>query len=197
MKVTLIDSNKRGVETIISALSVCRDKQCSYETIEKALDAKPVPHLSALEFAWVCFKIEGASIKTRLQLARHRLFSSMERSTRSIDLTDAEVIMPETVKNPEEFRVELEEEMFAYTRAVVTEETLEDAAYLLPLGVETTFYLAGNLRTFYEYFQKRLCAKHVQAEHYELALKMYFALCCEFPFMAKAHPCKTCKACKQ
>jgi len=188
MKITLIDSNSQGILTMLTALGICRGKECTTTTLEHALNAKPVPHLSVLEFAWVCLKIEGISVKVRIQNIRSRMFSTMERSTRSIDMGEAEIIVPQTAKDPEALSAIMESICTAYALAVDHGESLEDSAYTLPLGIETTFLLAGNLRIFFEYFQKRLCKKHVQDEHYRLAMKMWGMLCELYPIMKKAPP---------
>ena len=181
MKVTLVDKNINGVNTVIEALSLCRDKQCTESTVDHCLTAKPVPHLSALEFTWFCFLIEGVSIKTRLQQVRHRHFSSMERSTRSIDVGDSEVITPTD---------DLERYVTICRRlcdvATLT-YPLEDVAYILPLATETKFMLAGNGRVWFDYLRQRLCKKHVQAEHYELARELYRQLLQEIPQFKYAH----------
>jgi len=75
MIITLIDHNSKGVETMIKALGICRGNKCTRSSLDKALDAKPVPHMSVLEFGWVCLLVEGVSVKTRIQLERHRMFS--------------------------------------------------------------------------------------------------------------------------
>jgi len=195
MKVTLIDHNSRGVESMVQALGICRGKDCTYKTLEKVLEAKPVPHASVLEFGWVMLKIEGVSVKTRIQLERHRLFSSMERSTRSINMSYEEMIIPTTAENPNAMKRRLNDQQWEYTKFLDAHESLEDASYLLPLAIETTFFLAGNLRIWYEYFQKRLCKKHVQDEHYSLAKEMHRAIREIFPIIDKAIPCKNCGEC--
>lgn len=195
MKVTLVDRNMTGIESMIQALGICRGKDCTKETLEKALEARPVPHLSVLEFGWVMLKVEGVSVKTRIQLERHRLFSSMERSTRSIDVSEAEPITPETVKDKAFFNELLEEPLESYQDRLLAGESLEDCSYLLPLAIGTDFFLAGNLRVWFEYFQKRLCKKHVQDEHYRLAREMHRIIRGVFPIVDKAVPCPTCGEC--
>jgi len=91
MKITVLDSNTKGTGTMLRAIGICRDRECTVTTLENALGAKPVPHMSVLEFGWVCLLVEGVSVKTRIQLERHRMFSSIERSTRSIDMTRVSV----------------------------------------------------------------------------------------------------------
>jgi thymidylate synthase ThyX len=193
MRVILIDANTHGMQSMVDAIGICRNKKCTLDTIEKALKAKPVPHMSVLEFGWAMVRVEGVSIKTARQLFRHRHFSYMEESTRSVDMRRAEIIKP----------INFDEERFdalwpgGYVDALGGGESLEDAAYLLALGTETKFYLAGNIRSFFEMFGQRLCKKHVQDETYRLAVMMWELLQTEFPILSKAHPCKKCGKCKE
>jgi len=189
LKVTLIDKNVNGINTVIQALSLCRDKQCTEATVDHCLTAKPVPHLSALEFTWFCFLIEGVSIKTRIQQLRHRHFSTMERSTRSIDVGDSEAITP-----ADDLERYADDMLLMYDVATLT-HPLEDAAYILPLATETKFMLAGNGRVWFEYLQKRLCPEFVQAEHYLLAKELHKQLIKEIPQFKYAHPCRDCGQC--
>lgn len=198
MKVTLIDQNTYQERTIIDALSLCRAKQCTEDTITHCLTAKPVPHLAALEMCWFAFLVEGVSVKMRIQLERHRLFSSMERSTRHINMSDAEFIIPPTVKRPELFEIFYDLAVSYYEHAIdVNGETEEDAAYMLPMGVTTKFVLAGNGRVWFEYLTKRLCRKHVQAEHFHFAREVYKQLVRQLPVFKFAHPCRECRVCKK
>lgn len=194
MKITLIDKNTNGIKTIIDALSICRDVQCTEETLNHCLTAKPVPHLSALEFCWFCFLIEGVSVKARIQQLRHRHFSTMERSTRAIDLSDSVPVIPPTTLLGDLYLYCYRQSIDNYVD-IIDGQTREDASYVLPLGIETKFVLAGNGRVWYEYFQKRLCKKYVQAEHYRLADELYIQLVGEIPQFMYAHPCQYCGQC--
>ena len=55
MKITVLDSNTKGTGTMLRAIGICRDRECTVTTLENALGAKPVPHMSVLEFGWVGF----------------------------------------------------------------------------------------------------------------------------------------------
>jgi len=197
MIITLIDHNSKGVETMIKALGICRGNKCTRSSLDKALDAKPVPHMSVLEFGWVCLLVDGVSVKTRIQLIRSRLYSTMERSTRSLNMSNEGLVVPDTVKDKQSFTASLLKSMIEYDRSIERGESFEDSSYLLPLAITTKFTLAGNLRIWFEYFQKRLCKKHVQDEHYRMAFEMWNIICELFPIMQKAHPCKACGTCKE
>lgn len=195
MKVTLIDKNANGINTAIQALSLCRDKRCTEQTVDECLTAKPVPHLSVLEFTWFCFLVEGVSIKTRLQQARHRHFSSMERSTRSIDLSNTKGVIPPTTSEIPYYQLGYEDGLKAYAYGIGGEK-LEDVAYLLPLGTETKFMLAGNGRVWFDYLRQRLCPEFVQAEHYLMAKEFWKHLCKEVSQFKYANTCLHCNECR-
>jgi len=197
MNVTLIDYNLNGMESIVEAVGICRGNVCSEKTIDHCLNAKPVPHMSVLEFGWAMVKVEGVSVKCRLQEVRHRLFSTLERSTRALNMSGEEVVIPETVKHKEAFSRGVSNAMMEYELALARGESLEDAAYLLPIGITTKFYLAGNIRTWFEYFEKRLCKHDVQDEHYRLAVMMFNILKEKFPIITKASPCVMCGKCME
>jgi len=197
MKVTLIDKNIKGTQTIIDALSICRDKQCSPKTIEHCINNKPEPHLSVLEHCWFSFLVEGLSVKANIQLLRHRLQSRTERSTRHINMSEAKFVIPETVKNKAFYKFAYSFYKDFYKEAIKSGESIEDAAYLLPLGVETKFYISGNGRMFFEWLNKRLCKRHVQRESYRLAQEVYKILVKEMFFFKYAHPCRYCNKCRE
>lgn len=197
LKVMLIDKSEGGSSTIISGLSLCRDKQCTEKTITDCMEAKPVPHLAALEMSWYCFLVEGLSVKARIQLERHRMFSSIERSTRALDMGCAEYVIPETIQESQKciYLHALNDAMEYYNRLIDSGEKKENAAYVLPLGVTTRFQLSGNGRVFFEYLTKRLCKRHVQREHFRLAGLIYSQLEELNPVFKYAVPCGECGKC--
>lgn len=197
MKITLIDKNQSGTNAIISGLSLCRNKQCTEKTLTDCMEALPIPHLAALEMSWYCFLVEGLSVKARIQLERHRHQSSIERSTRALDMSDVEFVIPETAKYPSYFSRVYDAVIEWYKGALELGETKEDASYLLSTGITTKFQLSGNGRVFFEYLQKRLCKKHVQREHYRLAQEIYKQLVRENIAFKYAHPCRICHKCRR
>lgn len=209
MKVELTDWNTRGGGKLKKILSVCRDKECTLQTVYQCLKARPVPHMSILEHTWFEFLVEGLSIKARIQLLRHRLFreedwTTMERSTRHINMSEAEFIYPATARKKEIFREAYRAARTWYEKAIAAGENEEDAAYILPLATETKFYLAANGRVWFEYLYKRLCRNHVQDEHYKLAVKILKELVWQLDMydgtgsiFKESMPCELCKKCRE
>jgi flavin-dependent thymidylate synthase len=194
LKVQLIDKNENGLNTIIKGLSLCKDKSCSDNTITSCIIDE---HYSALEKVWFSFYVEGLSIKARIQLLRHRLFSTMERSSRFINVSNDTCIIPETAKDPDLFKIMYRQTLSNYKLLIETGESLENAAYMLPTGTETRFTLDGNGRIFFEYLKKRDCIKHVQIEHYRFAQEIYKQLNQLYPIIYNDNflGCKACGLC--
>ena len=95
--------------------------------------------MSVLEFGWIMVEVEGVSVKCRLQEVRHRIFTTLERSTRALNMSGEEVVISETVKNKEAFRRALGFAMSEYELALGRGESFEDASYLLPMAITTKF----------------------------------------------------------
>ena len=190
MNVTLVDSNTSGIENVIHALSVCRDKVCTEDTVLQCLRAKPEPHLSMLEFMWFCFKCENIPIRVLWQLVRHRHFSFMVRSSRHVlntDVVDTGVPQIDLLVN----------DMNDLIQQLATEDndfTLDQLSWGQTMAHTTDFFLAGNGRVFYEYLKKRLCKKYVLAAHYNFSKLIYKELASKVPavYNRTLLPCKAC-----
>ena len=198
LKVQLLDKSTTGLEGIIDTLGLCRDTQCNEKTVKHCMEAQPVPHLSMLEHVWFKFRVEGLSVKARIQLIRHRAFSTMERSTRFINLSNAEFVIPPKARNQKLFSQHYQNAIEVYQYGLDNGESIEDMAYVLPLGLTTKFDLSGNGRVWFEYLQKRLCSKHVQDEHYEFAKAIWneiMAIEGMNKIFKYAHPCSNCGIC--
>ena len=197
LEVKLVDCNDMWVGTAVNGVGLCRNANSSILTLEKCVDAE---HYSTLENMWFAFEVSGLSVKARIQLLRHRMFSTIERSTRSIYMGEAECIVPATAENPDLFKISYKRALSDYRELVARGESLEDASYVLPVAVETKFMMSGNGRMFFEYLQKRLCKKHVQAEHFTFARDIYYELCGVHDgvfgdIFCKADPCRKCEGC--
>lgn len=89
----------------------------------------------------------------------------LQESTRYVDCTDFKFVTPPKIKNNEHPAVReiYEETMNTIANAVTELEELgvprEDAAMLLPLGMETKIVVKMNLRTLVSMAHQRLCAR--------------------------------------
>ena len=100
--------------------------------------------------------------------------------------------MPRTIKNAS---VLLEMvALSAYNDLIEQGVSEQDAAYLLPQGVETEMVITGNFRAWFEYLPKRLC-KRAMPEHRKLAARILEELQIVAPEIFKRNflNCANCK----
>ena len=122
-------------------------------------------HLSVLEHCYASFEVK-CSVRVLGQLTRHRHLSFTVKSARGSKFESMYV----TRKMHEQIGDKLGDiELKMYYAALEAGCPYEDAAYLLPQGVETKMVVTGNFRAWYEYLPKRLC-KRAMPEHRQVAL---------------------------
>lgn len=134
-------------------------------------------HLSVLEHCYASFEVK-CSVRVLGQLTRHRHLSFTVKSARGSKFD--KLIMPSELKKVfrKDVNVELafqEALLSAYNAALLNGAKEQDAAYLLPQGVETSMVVTGNFRAWYEYLPKREC-KRAMPEHRKLAYNIHMAL---------------------
>lgn len=143
-------------------------------------------HLSVLEHCYASFEVK-CSVRVLGQLTRHRHLSFTVKSARGSKFDKlvipnglqealkkeaenqnvANAAVPRTIKNAS---VLLEMvALSAYNDLIEQGVSEQDAAYLLPQGVETEMVVTGNFRSWFEYLPKRLC-KRAMPEHRQVAL---------------------------
>lgn len=116
-------------------------------------------HLSILEHCYASFEVT-CSVRVLGQLTRHRHLSFTVKSARGSEFN--------IYLGKDDVGDKVVEE---YKKLVDSDVSYEDAAYLLPQGVETSMVITGNFRAWFEYLPKRLC-KRAMPEHRILALKI-------------------------
>jgi len=177
MKVTIVDSHSNTAETIAFAATVCTNPQGKKmpHVDAQALLERVVGygHESILEHSSLTISIKGISRACSHQLVRHRHFSFAQQSQRYVELDGEDIfVTPKTIENGS-----VEEILFnnACYQTMLTYENLlnagippEDARFVLPVATKTNIVVTGNLRTWKEFLEKRLCVK-AQWEMRELA----------------------------
>lgn len=139
-------------------------------------------HLSTLEHAQATFMVSGISRVCLAQLTRHRHLSFTVESGRFTHAIPDNTVFPPTIsqlansnrKAKEVYRKAMEAfriSFSTYFDLIDAGIPLEDARFILPLGMDTRLALSGNLRAFYEFIQKRK-GKDAQWEIRELALRI-------------------------
>ena len=192
MKVEL--KHAESLDKCTGGMSMCYGSKCSINSLVKAVSAG---HLSLLEHANATFEFE-CSQKCLAQITRHRHFSFTVESTRGKDITDNGYY---DVSDGDKRLNELLKEYWelttkTYGLMLQHGKSKEHAAYVLPLMANVKFYITGNLRTWFEYLQKRLCNR-ASDEHKELALEIYKRLHVLYPSIFNSEVMGLCCGCKE
>jgi thymidylate synthase (FAD) len=161
MNVKLINYSEKPLAVIEEAARVCYDSDAKDGKI--AEHCIKTGHTSVTEFADFTFLISGVSRALTHQLVRHRIASYAQRSQRYCREDNAEMILPETIKNNSEaFKI------FDNCMRVITDSYAElvelgipneDARMVLPNACSTTIVVKMNFRTLMNFFNERLCTR--------------------------------------
>ena len=180
--VELISITQNHMDLLKEAIGMCHQKQVSDRVVKHCIE---VGHMSVLEHAYASFKVK-CSIQTLLQLTRHRHLSFTVQSSRVTDLKDY-------YETGDWFVDDMNKDtMNEYLSNPASHQ--EQKAYMLPKAAMYNLVVTGNFRAWYEYLQKRLCAR-TQTEHHKLAEEIHHTLCLYAPevFESCTSPCSTCK----
>lgn len=180
--VELISITQNHMDLLKEAIGMCHQTQVSDRVVKHCIEAE---HMSVLEHAYASFKVK-CSIQTLLQLTRHRHLSFTVQSSRVTNLKDY-------YETGDWFVDEMNKDtMNEYLSNQASRQ--EQKAYMLPKAAMYNLVVTGNFRAWYEYLQKRLCAR-TQTEHRKLAEEIHNTLCLYAPqvFESCTAPCSTCK----
>lgn len=138
-----------------------KDHEKNYK---RGLDCIKCNHGRTLEFPQVYLKISGYSARVIRELYTHigGAPTRLQASTRYIDYSRFEYITPPTLQGP---ALELyQKTMKSIADAAQELESTygvkrEDAAMLLPLGMESTIVIRTNLRNLVDMSHQRLCTR--------------------------------------
>lgn len=175
------------MDALTDAISMCHQKKAGSKVLKHCIEAG---HLSVLEHAYATFKLK-CSVQTLLQLTRHRHLSFTVQSSRVTELND----YYKTWTNAD---IGIEENVKYYKDTVMYcdfhDLPKEMAAYAAPKAMMYNLVVTGNLRAWYEYLPKRMCAR-AQTEHRELATEIQKQLAEVMPeiFAGITAPCENCK----
>ncbi len=145
-------------------------------------------HLSVLEHSAASFYIRGISRAASHEIVRHRLFSYSQRSTRFVDESDCNFIVPdciaedptlsqiftETVTKAQEAYRQLYEalrEKFAHLedRTLRRKLARQAARMVLPQATETAMVMTGNFRAWRHFIRMR-ASEHADVEIRKVAV---------------------------
>ncbi len=195
MIVKLISKTKDALNTIYLAAAVCYQSK-NFDELLKADDKykenlieKVVKkgHLSVIEHANFTFYVEGVSRVLTHQLVRHRIASFSQQSQRYVDAENFGYVVPESLKDNEEFKKKIDEIFETYFK-LKKEVKKEDARFILPNATTSRLIFTMNARQLLHFLSLRMC-KRAQWEIRDLAFKMKKILMEQLPIVFKfAHP---------
>lgn len=160
MSIKLISITPDYMRVLQTACSQPYGKDITPKAVQRIIESG---HLSVLEHCYASFLVH-CSVRVLGQLTRHRHLSFTCKSARGSQFDT--YVNPFTLKSVPLNTLQAGRQYgFACMDEDVTEE---QAAYLLPQGVETSLVVTGNFRAWFEYLPKRLC-KRAMPEHRELA----------------------------
>lgn len=135
-------------------------------------------HESVLEHAVFSFYVQGVSRNMLLELERHRHLSFSVISTRFVDATKSQVVVPPALRalygetrpldsdQIEEYLVTVQ--ALQQEQGMTRKQAREAARWLLPGNLETKFVVTGNVRAWRDVLKKRYSV-HADAEIAEFA----------------------------
>jgi len=182
-KATLIAYTPDPELVVASAGRQCRSFESALKireemTLDKAREfirkLIKMGHTSVLEHASFTFQVENISRVCSHQLVRHRIASYSQQSLRHIRAEKLSFIIPNSLslEQKKEFLDIVSRILSFYSRLVENGVPVEDARYILPMGVTTKIVVTMNARELLEsFFRLRLCLK-AQWEIRELARQM-------------------------
>lgn len=130
-------------------------------------------HESIIEHASATFEISGISRACSHQLVRHRLASYSQESQRYVDMTDPDLVVPDSIQSSSEATeiwssfVDQVKDVYSDLRGLGIRK--EDARFILPNAAETRIVMTMNFREFRHFFRLRL-APEAQWEIRRVAL---------------------------
>ena len=157
MKVFLISHTEFPVDLCGEAAAICTDSDNPERALKHAVASG---HTSVLEHAVYTFRIEGISRACLAQLTRHRLASYDVQSQRYVRIDDAELILPESIKQSAyEYQASccMADSMALYSKLIAAGIPAEDARYITPQAVPTKLIMTMNARELLHFFALRTC----------------------------------------
>ena len=170
------DSEAAGPESLIEhAGRVCYRSQSRGDPAAFLRARLREGHESIIEHASATFEISGISRACTHQLVRHRLASYSQESQRYVDMSDPELVVPDSIaENPEALEAwsDLVAHVQATYRALRAQNVRkEDARFVLPNATASRIVVTMNFREYLHFFRLRI-SPAAQWEIRRMALTM-------------------------
>lgn len=183
-KITIVsETTKRPITFIgeMAGYTTKADTSNPEKNYKRGLDCIQQDHGRTLEFPNVVIRMEGYSARVIREWYTHIgcLPSRLQESTRYVDMSSFGYIVPPSISNNEEaieyYNNCISEITNTYTALLDIGIPKEDAAMVLPLGMETTIVDKRNLRNIIDMCHNRLCSR-AYWEYRELLKDLFKAL---------------------
>lgn len=138
-------------------------------------------HYRMLEFCDIYFELNGYSIRCIREFARHVAdgLTMIQRSTRYCNESNSSYFVPFKIKNNpdlvKKYNIIMNNAIDGYNDLLEAGVTKEDAANVLPLGLDTVLAVKHNARTMMTMAEQRLCFR-TYSEYRELMKEFISAL---------------------
>lgn len=162
----LTDTTDIPITQIGEMAGICwgADTKDHDKNYKRGLDCIKCNHGRTLEFPQVYMKISGYSARVVREFYTHIAGgpTRLQASTRYIDYGNFEYITPPSLSDEAKALYESAMQTIANTAQKLEKDygvKREDAAMLLPLGMESTFVIRTNLRNLIDMSHQRLCSR--------------------------------------
>lgn len=179
----------------------CGDITDAKKNYERGIDCIKSGHGRTLEYVNVELVLEGYSARVIREWYTHLGGSPtrLQASTRYINYNEFQFVTPPSIARNAEAKEIYEETMRFIANQTVRLETLgiprEDAAMLLPIGMETRVVDKRNLRNLIDMSRQRMCirAYHEYRELFDDILKSLSQLSDEWKYIIKTQMMPKCE----
>jgi thymidylate synthase (FAD) len=165
--ILLPETTKNPITLIGQRAGICwgADVSDQKKNYNRGLDCLRSNHGRTFEYVNIEFVIEGYSARVIRELYTHigGAPTRLQESTRYVDCSNFQYVIPDTIKRNEEALAVYNQTMQyikdGYTKLMELNIPKEDSAMVMPLGMESKVVYKGNLRTLIDMSRQRMCTR--------------------------------------
>ena len=162
-KIEILYIDRNPLQKMGEMAGICWNAQVDdpIANIRRALGCIRADHGRVLEFVEVTMAISGISCRLGRELYTHigGAPTRLQRSTRYVDESGFDYYEPASCKDSPAYDDAMKSSAKLYAELLEAGVPREDAANVLPLGLDTKIVWKVNLRTLVNFFNKRLCTR--------------------------------------
>lgn len=163
MSIEIIRITEHPLQLIGQCTGVCWGAPVNYpeKNKKRAVSCIKANHGRVLEFPEFIIVIDGYSARMMRELYTHIGGgpTRLQSSTRYVESTNLHVYTPPSCEGNGDFEHAIIEIQQSYGDLLSTGVPKEDAANILPLGMESKMVWKGNLRMLINFMNRRLCTR--------------------------------------